>query len=145
MFCRWKYSLRFHYLRRLRTKREIRAGILRNRGCESGDEKRRRVELSQICRTFILVAMTESHIVRYCFITEYTLPTSCRDCFALISQLNIQSLRHGRLARAILSQPGESKWYLCLRVIRVATIFPSPSRFMLVPLGNGMYSEASRG
>ncbi|TGZ38162.1 hypothetical protein DBV15_07180 [Temnothorax longispinosus] len=59
------------------------------------------------------------------------LPPSQRDCFALILWLNIQSLRHGRLARAILSQPGKSKWYLCPRAIRVATIFPPPSRSVL--------------
>lgn len=87
--------------------------------------------MPRICRTFIFVATTNSHIARYCFITECTLRPSQRDCFALISQLNIQSLRYARLARAILSQPCKSKQYLCPCAIRVTTIFPPPSRSML--------------
>lgn len=94
------------------------------------NEKRRRVDWCEFAglssslrrQSHILLAIVSLLNARW---------PSERDCFALISRLNIQSLRHARLARAILSQPGKSKWYLCARAIRVATIFPPPSRSML--------------
>lgn len=148
-FPRWKYSLRdFIISDVIRTEREICtrfAGILRrNRGM------RRRMKRDE---EWTVANLPDFHprcddrvtycslLFHYWILVAHIVP---RDCFALISQLNIQSLRRSRLARAILLQPGESKWYLCLRVIRVATIFPSPSRSMLAPLGNGTYSEARR-
>lgn len=104
--------------------------ILQNRECE-GERKETKSRTAANLPDFHLRCDDR---VTYCTLLFHYWMHRCpsqRDCFALISRLNIQSLRHARLARAILSQPSKSKWYLCPRVLRVAMIFPPPSRSML--------------
>ena len=84
--------------------------------------------------------LRQSHILLAIVSLLNTCCPSQRDCFALISRLNIQSLRYTRLTRAIRSQPSKSKWYLCPRCDDISTSFT----FHVAPLGNGTYSEARR-
>lgn len=109
---------------------------------ESG-RKETKIRPSRICQTIVFVATTESHMLAIVSLLNTRWP-SRRDCFALISRLNIQSLHHGGLAQAIISQTDKSKWYLCPRAIsRRDNIFTSFA-FYSAPLGNGTYFEARR-
>lgn len=139
----FKISLSHEYLRRGCDDRDTRfTEILRNRKPDH-ERKETKIRSSQICRTFVFVATMESHMPA---IVSLLNPCwrSRRDCFALISRLNIQSSHRDELAQVIISQADKSKWYLCPRAISrhddIFTFFA----FYSAPLGNGTYFEARR-
>lgn len=109
------------------------------------DEKRRRLDRREFAKlSSSLRRQRESHMLAIVSLLNTRWP-SRRDCFALISRLNIQSLHHGGLAQAIISQTDKSKWYLCPRAIsRRDNIFTSFFAFYSAPLDNGTYFEARR-